>query len=236
MWSFDVIESPAENYIGIPDKLLDECVSLLESPRGRNRPLTFRIKYGSNVALVGMTEFVPGDFIHLPGHIISLLSVQCGNKVQLNVIRSASPVLKTLFLKPLTTSFYEQTDHVRHIEENLRFFPTMNLKAVLPIRFSSDHGPMVPMKVERMIDPQGMDIPIAVIRPEEEVQLEFVPNEELHQEYMEAQERVKRDNKMAFWNRVWEAVQSGRPVFGMTDELRKYINNKRILSGHTYIV
>jgi len=100
MWVCYAQQSEEESYIGIPDKLLGECTEFMETRPGL-LPLTFTVKIGTVSVLIGMTEFVQGNNLYLPSHILKLLNVSQGEKVKLQTYRQKVPVLKAVHMKPL---------------------------------------------------------------------------------------------------------------------------------------
>lgn len=226
MWVCYAQKSDDESYIGIPDKLLGECTEILES-RPNMLPLTFTVKIGTKQVLIGMTEFVQGNNLYLPNHILELLQVNPSDKVKLQTYRREVPVLKTLHMKPLDWQFYDESNHTYNIEKALKFFPTLNVGSVLPVKFGNL---IVRMQVVKLMDVSNIAIDSARISHTQEVNLEFESNDILFSQY---EQKIKERNhiaKMDSWNRAWEYIQQGRPVFGMSDDLRKFIREKSIMS------
>lgn len=224
-WVCYAIPSDEESYIGIPDKLLNECTELMDRAPA-NIPLTFRLKFNNKESLIGMTEFVSGNNIILPAHIMNLLEIESSAKVRLSTFRRNPAVLKQLHLKPLSWQFYDEGNHAECIEKTLRFFPTINRGSVLPVKFGST---VVYLQVDKLMDTRDEEVPYALIQ-QQEIRLEFESNDSLYKEYEQKLKERKHIAKMDSWNKVWEHIQQGRPVFGMTDELQKFIREKRMIA------
>lgn len=225
MWVCYAQQSEEESYIGIPDKLLGECTELMETRPGI-LPLTFTVKIGTVSVLIGMTEFVQGNNLYLPSHILKLLNVSQGEKVKLQTYRQKVPILKAVHMKPLNWEFYDESNHTYNIEKALNFFPTLNVNAVLPIRFGNL---TVHMQVAKLITMDG-ECPFARISHTQEVNLEFEPNDPIYEQYQSKMKERKHAQDMASKLQAWEAIQQGRLVFGMTDELMKFIRERKIMS------
>lgn len=224
-WVCYAVPSEDESYIGIPDKLLNECTDLMENTLG-DLPLTFRVKFNDREAYIGMTEFVQGNNLYLPTHIMKLLQAKQTDKVKLSSFRRKPPVLKQIHLKPLDWEFYDEGNHTHWIESSLRFFPTMNKDAILPVKFGNR---IVHLQVVKLISTEDTEVPYTLIR-QEEIRLEFESNDDLYKQYEQKLRERTHIAKMDSWNRAWEYIQRGRPVFGMSDELRKFIREKSIMN------
>jgi len=224
MWVAYAVPSEDENFIGIPDKLFNECMEILEH-KPALAPLTFIVRHNDKTALIGMTEFVPGNNLTIPKHIIDLLGVPIGEKVKINVFRQKPPVLRKLLLQPVDWRFYDQHDHVQKIEQSLQFFPTINKDSLLPIRFNQT---IIHMKVAKLYS--QIEAMYAIVDPHQEVQLDFEANDPLWEEYQQQMENRKRDQRMANMEKAWDCFRQGKLVFGMSNEMREYIRKKQILN------
>jgi len=222
-----VFESPTQDLVIIPARFINDLDNI-DSMIGSSGRLFYKVYKDSGSKrkqlIVCAKEYREEDAVYLPKGLLNFLEVERGDKVSIARHFGQVPKVKSLKFKPLEgTGFYRSVDVRSLIERALMDVPVLHRGVVYSI------GNVCKLELVELVTSKGPELH-GVVTSDEDIALDFAPNDEFYQTYLEELETEKKqreDEEIKRWDEMIKFRREGGLIFGISGEFLKYINSKQ---------
>ena len=219
-----VVASPSQDMVIFPMEFIND-LNKIDTLIGSSGRLFYKVYLMNGPKLIVCAkEYCEGKFVHLPRELMNFLGVREGDNVSIARHFGQLPRVKSLKFKPVSGSgFYRSHDIRSLIERALMDVPVLHQGVTYSI------GETCKLELVELITPKGPE-PQAVVDSEEEIALDFAPNDELYNLYLRELEDEKKNLENARveeWERILKFRREGGLVFGISGDFLKYIYSKQ---------